>query len=570
MGAAKGAASAEEAGSEGAGAEQGGIWLRLFLPCFVIYFSLALSAVLSVTLAQDIPLLGPDTLALTGLLLLAACVPALFSAVLGRWGRALLLGIVITLFCDFLLGLEAFGLWRNRAELALLLGAVALVYFLGRRGPGVLAVASGAVLLSTLLLTPAQYDFEGRGEGALAATGDPSLPAILHIVIDAHAAPAGLPPFPELEASREALVEGLTDGGFRLVEGAFSRYSNTVDSLGNLLNFTRLQESNAYNKAGRGFYTFSGAALYEELGRRGYVFRFYQPEVIDYCDLPDIPIGACHWYPFNSPAGIPMSGLPLGERLRLLANAMLYHSYVARQVSQRLGLTDGLGAAPGDRRGLARGLLFTPGSYAAHHMVADVARDLAMQPRGNVFVLHLMTTHAPWVLGPDCRPHIPTIEAAQEREREEGLAPSIRQSEEEYRLRASLYARQVACTPAILRPLTDLLAKEPALADAVVLLHGDHGSREPRQLGETLIAGTADPQTYADFFSVLFAVRGPGVVPGLERREAALDSLLATYLKAVLGLSPASEPADDRQVHYSPEIKGKALHSTTLPPLLHR
>ena len=74
--------------------------------------------------------------------------------------------------------------------------------------------------------------------------------------------------------------------------------------------------------------------------------------------------------------------------------------------------------------------------------------------------------------------------------------------------------------------------------DAIVVVQGDHGSRIVRHMPVLENAARLTAQDLRDGFSTLFAVRRPGVAPGVAREPRALQQLLAE----AVGLAPEPLP----------------------------
>ena len=103
----------------------------------------------------------------------------------------------------------------------------------------VTAAGFAAVVASTLLLGGAWADAEPPA-ALLALTAAPpssDLPVFLHLILDQHAAPEGLPDEVDGSAALREQMKALYVGnGFRLDGQAYSRFSRTEMSIPHLLN----------------------------------------------------------------------------------------------------------------------------------------------------------------------------------------------------------------------------------------------------------------------------------------------------------------------------------------------
>jgi len=99
--------------------------------------------------------------------------------------------------------------------------------------------------------------------------------------------------------------------------------------------------------------------------------------------------------------------------------------------------------------------------------------------------------------------------------------------------------------------------------DAVVIVHGDHGARigaPIRPAGQPFTR-----QDYDDFFATLFAVRGPGVTPGIDSTVVSIGHLLAELARkdfVMASVSPDAAPAVYRTVDEDTPLRVR----TPIPP----
>ena len=122
------------------------------------------------------------------------------------------------------------------------------------------------------------------------------------------------------------------------------------------------------------------------------------------------------------------------------------------------------------------------------------------------------------------------------------------------------YSNQVRC---IHREIKDLLAKlreSNDLADAVVIIHGDHGSRiSINSPVNTDDLSAVSQQDLIDTFSTFFAVKAPGVSPGVDHRLWSITDIFAEFLLN----QPVGHPTGD--VHWIDSMEGLSDPSIRLP-----
>ena len=193
----------------------------------------------------------------------------------------------------------------------------------------------------------------------------------------------------------------------------------------------------------------------------------------------------------------------------------------------------------------------------------SIAADLARSQPGEVFFAHLLLPHNPYVYDSECRAR-PPAEWRQRRDHDEvDIEAGDSNTPAGRALRYSLYLPQLRCAHRKIGELLDAIP--PSLREsAVVVVHGDHGSRigvtEPNSWRESSFGG-AD---YADFFSTLFAVRSPGIEAGYDPLTTPVTCLLRTLVesdfRSVAAVNECSFPNvvffNDHTPHTLPDFAG--------------
>ena len=165
------------------------------------------------------------------------------------------------------------------------------------------------------------------------------------------------------------------------------------------------------------------------------------------------------------------------------------------------------------------------------HLFERLTQDVAGLNRGTVLFSHLMLPHGPYALDEDCRLQRPARQCY-------GTS-----AKEEY----CLYFRQLSCTYRLLERLFRAIDENSRLADATVVVHSDHGSR----IG---IDGLPGVSQRVFNYSILFAVRRPGVEPGYVEEINNSTALFADQV-ALLGVSAPGLPAP-RSIMRRTTVKG--------------
>ena len=476
----------------------------------------------------------PDVVIVLAIIFFIAVALAVIAQLGGSITRAIIFAILIALVLGDVI--FEFGVADGRTGLfaagLTLVVSIALALFLGRHTSKVLATAFAAILGATLLqpyLQPAQ-----SSPSAMEApeSGNSDLPVILHLVLDEHIGLAGMndrrPGGERLARDLEAFYAGY---GFRLFGQAYSQYFDTPMSLAGTLNFDSSPRVEAFLEKGRGKWTLRASRYFSELRKRGYKARIYQTNYMDFCQTTEITVETCAVYSPDKFVPDSVAELPLVERVLLLAN-MYYSSIATIRLMKFAGtsLSAHLGGYGLELAGLGlwHGRL---GPIAVLPTLERLADDLSRPSGGTLFFAHLMIPHYPYNLRPDCSIRTP-ISSWELRFLRDGM-----NTPESRRVRYTAYYDQIRCTLRKLTTLFDAMKAAGSYEKAIILIHGDHGSRI------ALIDPTAEnlsrltPDDHIDSFSTLFAAKVPGLAPGIEAGASPISAILP-YLLGVPDAPP--------------------------------
>jgi hypothetical protein len=506
---------------------------------YIVAATLLLAAPLVAFLATNqYPVATPET----GLLF-AGCLAA--GALLGflssrfAWLGVLILGGGTALCLNSLYGWPG-----STAGLLLLLAAcLAVAAALRRHLPAVL-IAAGLVFIASTLLIPSSGAGEDRrpAAGATAARPQPAaaadLPVILHLVLDEHIGIDGLPP--EVPGSAELarwLTESYVGQGFRVHPDAYSEYFETRNSLANLLNFTSEESDWAHLvEQQRKPYVLAESAYFRHLARLGYRLHVYQSDYLDYCRVPGVTYAGCAHYRANTIAALPAASLSIGERARFIRNSVLGTShYLQRLHDKYMRIRAALPrlALPAWDDGVSR-----VGPLSVLPVLRELEADLRAAKPGDAYFAHLLIPHFPYMLDAQCRVRSsidewlynidPTASSELEPNNPAGRAA-----------RYERYFAQIRCEQRLVNRLFEAMREAGVWRTAIVVVHGDHGSRIVRRLPVQQTAASLTRSDLHDAFSTLFAAKLPGRAPGVVRDAKPLQALLAD----ALGLAPVAGPA---------------------------
>jgi hypothetical protein len=193
------------------------------------------------------------------------------------------------------------------------------------------------------------------------------------------------------------------------------------------------------------------------------------------------------------------------------------------------------------RREHTQGATSAYSTFAGAVLFERLGKDLASAQRGQFFLAHVMMPHYPYIFDDQCRQHPPEMWLS----REDPAAGDVHNTPAGRALRYDRYVEQLRCT---MRRVDEVIEAIPAelRTDAVVLVHGDHGSRIARIRPQESRRSELVSSDYADSYSTLFAVRGPGIEPGYETGQVsiacAMRALADTDYRSLSGVSACTSP----------------------------
>jgi hypothetical protein len=204
----------------------------------------------------------------------------------------------------------------------------------------------------------------------------------------------------------------------------------------------------------------------------------------------------------------------LYARLSVIDNALLYFNTLARGFAEQNGWdwpkwwSDGVGMP----------------AIRAMHAMSLLAEQVVRSQSGQLFFAHLVLPHYPYIYDANCNERDPSVwEPAHDRE---PLPPNTTQLRAQ---RYRLYLEQLQCLYEKLDAMFRRWQEAGVFDRAVIIIHGDHGSRiylhrpEASNRGEMLVSD------YADAFSTLLAVKAPGYEPGYDLRWIAIQDFLPEF-----------------------------------------
>jgi hypothetical protein len=399
-------------------------------------------------------------------------------------------------------------------------GLVGLLWVLRQHAVRIVTATMAAMLLSSILLPTQSAATRADHPAAVTRHGDG--PLILHLILDEQIGIEGYPADISAPAFRAHLRSFFVNRGFLLFGRAFSEYFKTYRSIAALVNFKPGEFVRGLLSPGRtGLpWDLTKNAYFARLTDAGYAIRVYQPDFLNFCAKPG-PTTSCQTYAATSLGALAPVSLPAAQKAPIIASMYLDRSNAYAFVRHLYNAGRAWLRAKGHRLppwNWERNRLSPLSSMTALSMVA---KDLSQARRGQVLFAHLLLPHYPYVYDRKCRVR-PPREWLERMDHADAPAGSIN-SASGRELRYARYVEQVECVQGQLDQLIRAIP-ETLRRDAIIVIHGDHGSRIVRTEpdGERQLSG-AD---YTDSYSTLFAVKSPWLHAGYDRRMVSITCLM--------------------------------------------
>ena len=398
-----------------------------------------------------------------------------------------------------------------------LLSLVALVpLFVLVSGRSVLPFAGIGALIATAVVSAGI----GRGHApslvhgttapaAAISKANPTLPALVHIILDEHAGAESLPQSASgAAATAKSLRSFYVSRGFRLFGRAYSQYSFTQVSIPGILSFDSQPPSSA-SKSNHSRY-------FDDLHRKGYEIHVVQSSFLDFCR--NNKVASCITYEPGNIQVVRHSSLPAIARARLILLAYSRLGGAYRRLRARNVPVPEMNF---DVEGSPLPLIVPTAARLFHDKLRRA------QP-GNAYFIHLLLPHNPSARRPDC-----SLKPVGEWMRNDLGSIDKRQA---------AYLDQVRCTLRVVG--ADYTAVSAATGgNFVMIVHGDHGSRLVDRLAVLSTMDSFNDRDLLSVFGTLFAVRAPTIPSGYDRTPCAASALLAAVSHA--------EVARNRSFHLS-------------------
>lgn len=420
---------------------------------------------------------------------------------------------------NFLVGLAPDEHYEKIFRAGAILAVIALLYAalwaLREHSTKILAAVFGVMFATALITLPPPLETKPstitRSERA--SGKDPRLPIILHLFFDELMAPEAINrELPQGQVLYDKTRESFKAHAFRLYGQAFSRFYWTKDAAAALFNFdhSSLDPAEKYAERGRRPITIRSNAYFADARARGYEIHVYQTQHLDFCNAD---VARCESFNSYNPLSdfvVRADDTPGSRVLYLTMNLItaFKDSNTAWFLSSRLERLAQLSA------------WYDADAFPA--WFAHVMNQVASAERGTLIFAHFLAPHTPFVWDEECRftSRVPAHYYTSKTPRDAQTWQAFRITHQD------LYQRQTLCLHKQLDALFAMLENDRRFGDALIIIHGDHGSRISRS---QYVEYMSEDDLIANH-ATLFAVRNEGVRPGYDLEFISLQALFSRYL----------------------------------------
>lgn len=356
------------------------------------------------------------------------------------------------------------------------------------------------------------------------------LPPIIHIILDEYPGLDAIPHDAKLSELRNTLESQYLKAGFTLFPKAYSAENATQLSLTRLFNrdvekpadFLKLVPEKARWEIGR-------AELLDKIGERRALELTHLDYAVFSSEIRSQPhvaratmINTHSYYPGTSQVKLsPLS------RVQIAVSAALHWLYSQSRVPPVVWLLEQtqFGKQVFDWIFIPR----YPFPMVARQAFFKFARDLdCCAQRGTYYFIHTYFPHHPYMFDRKCNVRAPNDWTAP------WTRPIEREDTDPHYQYIGLYRdilEQALCANETVLSLVAALDRNPATKDAIVIIHGDHGSRITMKRAEGAAHGYTEQREWLDQHATFLAIRWPDKMPRIEPEAIRIDAALAALVE---------------------------------------
>jgi hypothetical protein len=336
--------------------------------------------------------------------------------------------------------------------------------------------------------------------------GNAALPAYIHIIFDGHIGIEGIPlDIAGGKELKEELKEFFRKYEFTVYDKAYSHYVATINSLTNLFNFSSANTDLYSELPADTNFQFDRPKYFQILRQKGYALRVLHPNYIDYCSANQEWVSFCYKYPDHNLQSISDSAYSIKEKIGLMVQMLIKQTYHFENYYKILKKKYGLPELA---------VKIIPANN--DKMMQVLVEDIKQHTQGYAYILHFLSPHKPFVYDAECKLQTQRpIAETQSRNRNMDLLPTGSQifvikgsnTPQSRAIRYQHYFDQVRCGLRWLEQILNVLQEADSDEDAVIVVHGDHGSKIETITPFSEFARQLKTSDYIDTFSTLFAAK---------------------------------------------------------------
>ncbi|MFO1305218.1 MAG: hypothetical protein U1F54_15920 [Burkholderiales bacterium] len=376
-------------------------------------------------------------------------------------------------------------------------------------------------------------------ENEVAVHSANSRPRIIHLILDEHIGLEGIPSDTESgRATKELIKDFYRKYDFFVYGGAYSHYFWTYNAIPNVLNFAAESKNAAFITGGSSHPRMTTNRYFKLLLDRNYTINAVRTDYLDVCADTHAAPQRCVLYGSHALGAIAEErGLSAVQKAELIALGYVEHTRLYRNgirsayraVQPALALL-GIDLQPMTRRSFWEQNPYWLSSIDAMSVLEQMWREILRTEPGSAFFAHVMLPHFPYLYREDCS--LTSMDLWEGRELAfvfdatyggSGSADIDKRRVDRY----SYYFQQLQCLYTELDRLFTLMKAADIFDDAIIVVHGDHGSRIVRHEPTSDNAALLTDDDFKDAFSTLYAVKTPGRRGGYDRTIRPLEELLA-------------------------------------------
>jgi hypothetical protein len=352
---------------------------------------------------------------------------------------------------------------------------------------------------------------------------DEKLPIVVHLVFDEMMSTGAMTDdLPGASQTRQSLLDFGEKHSFRTFDSVYSRYFYTSEAIPEMMNREYLGRTgmdsfsplpfNAKTKS----YAAKSNVYFEDMAARGYRTVVFQSSYLNLCANEHVDM--CQTLDSFDPAGKDVSGVDgPTQRVNLWQTVLrAYEPSYTSEIGQRI-----VGRAYGLEGEV--GVVGDAGRYDVRRFPQWFDRFttfVGAVPRGTHVFAHFLVPHDPYLLLESC---------VVSGKVDSGHYLSQYPSSEHAARRQDYYARyltQMRCVALKLDNFMSAVNQSENFRDAVIIIHGDHGSRI--SIGD--VVDDYSKRDFIDNYGTYFAVRSPGVPAGVDCEFVSLPEVFRRYV----------------------------------------